>query len=86
LSRSPYPFTNLGRPSFRKYLADRAIVNAGLWLNRQGPCADFVLFPEADLVVSINANLLFNPFEDFSEQAFHVADLFLRAAGAGYLA
>lgn len=43
-SRSPYPFTKLGRPSFRKYLAGRAMVSPGLWLKRQGPWADFAVF------------------------------------------
>jgi serine beta-lactamase-like protein LACTB len=44
-----------------------------------GAMSFFVLFPEADLVVSINTNLLFNPFEDLTAEAYHVADLFLQA-------
>ncbi len=44
-----------------------------------GAMSFLVLFPEADLVVSLNTNLLFNPFENFSDEAFHIADLFLQA-------
>jgi len=31
-------------PILRKFFADRAMVNTGLWLNRQGPYADFAVF------------------------------------------
>jgi len=44
-----------------------------------GAMSFFVLFPEADLVVSINTNLHFNPFDDLYGEAFYIADLFLQA-------
>jgi hypothetical protein len=44
-----------------------------------GAMSFFVLFPETGMVVSMNANLLFTPFEDFSNEAIHIADLFLQA-------
>jgi hypothetical protein len=44
-----------------------------------GAMSFFVLFPETGMVVSMNANLLFAPFEDFSNEAIHIADLFLQA-------
>jgi CubicO group peptidase (beta-lactamase class C family) len=44
-----------------------------------GAMSFFVLFPETGMVVSINTNLLFNPFEDLSNEAIHIADLFLQA-------
>jgi serine beta-lactamase-like protein LACTB len=44
-----------------------------------GAMSFFVLFPEAGLVVSINSNLLMQPFTDFSGEAFYIADLFLRS-------
>jgi CubicO group peptidase (beta-lactamase class C family) len=47
-----------------------------------GAMSFFVLFPEADLVVSINSNLLMQPFTDFSGEAFYIADLFLRSEAA----
>lgn len=44
-----------------------------------GAMSFFVLFPEDGLVVSINSNLLIQPFTDFSGEAYFVADLFLQA-------
>ncbi len=44
-----------------------------------GAMSFFVLFPEEGLVVSINSNLLIQPFTDFSGEAYFVADLFLQA-------
>jgi serine beta-lactamase-like protein LACTB len=41
-----------------------------------GAMSFFVLIPEIDLVVSLNGNLLFEPFVDFAEQAYAVAELF----------
>lgn len=57
----------------------RAIHHGG---TANGAMSFFVLFPEADLVVSINANLLRQPFVDFSREAIYLADLFLGAEGA----
>jgi CubicO group peptidase (beta-lactamase class C family) len=39
-----------------------------------------VLIPEEGLIISIQANLLFQPFSDFSTEAYAIADLFLDAS------
>lgn len=43
-----------------------------------GAMSFFVLIPELDLVVSLQGNLTFDPFVDFAEAAYAVADLFAR--------
>ena len=43
-----------------------------------GAMSFFVLFPEEDLVVSINCNLLFTPFGELATEAYTIADLFLQ--------
>jgi serine beta-lactamase-like protein LACTB, mitochondrial len=45
-----------------------------------GAMSFFVLFPEVDLVLSININLHVNPFSDLYAEAFYIADLFLPPA------
>lgn len=57
----------------------RAVHHGG---TANGAMSFFVLFPEADLVVSINSNLLMQPFTDFSGEAFYIADLLLRPEAA----
>lgn len=47
-----------------------------------GAMSFFVLLPEAGLVVSMQGNLLFQPFTDFSTEAFAIAEMFLED-GAG---
>lgn len=42
----------------------------------QGAMSFFVLLPELDLVVALQSNLLFEPFEPFYLQALEIADLF----------
>jgi len=54
----------------------RAVHHGG---TAHGAMSFFVLFPEVDLVVSIQANLLVKPFEDFAAEAFRIADHFLAA-------
>lgn len=43
-----------------------------------GAMSFFVLFPEENLVVSINCNLLFTPFGELATEAYTIADLFLQ--------
>ncbi len=43
-----------------------------------GAMSFFVLFPDEGLVVSINSNLLIQPFTEFPGEAYFVADLFLQ--------
>ncbi len=57
----------------------RAVHHGG---TANGAMSFFVLFPEEELVVSINANLLAQPFVAFSSEAFYIADLFLRSETA----
>jgi len=42
-----------------------------------GAMSFFVILPEAGLVVSMQGNLLFQPFTDFSTEAFTIAEMFL---------
>jgi serine beta-lactamase-like protein LACTB, mitochondrial len=42
-----------------------------------GAMSFFVIFPESGLVVSMQGNLLFQPFTDFSNEAFMIAEMFL---------
>lgn len=58
-------------------LSGRELLAAHHGGTAHGAMSFFVLFPEADLVVSINTNLHFNPFDDLYEEAFYIADLFL---------
>lgn len=61
-------------------LSGRELLAAHHGGTAHGAMSFFVLFPEADLVVSINTNLHFNPFDDLYEEAFYIADLFLPPA------
>ncbi len=42
-----------------------------------GAMSFFVLFPEERLVVSLQSNLLFEPFTDFADQAYALAEIFV---------
>lgn len=42
-----------------------------------GSMSFLVLFPEEELVISMQSNLLFSPFDDFAAEVYALADLFL---------
>lgn len=47
-----------------------------------GAMSFFAVFPDDELVISLNSNLLFQPFNTFSKEAFAIAEMFLAESDA----
>lgn len=63
------------RREFARIGKELRVVHHGGTAN--GAMSFFMIIPEAQLVVSVQTNLLFEPFTDFSGEAFAIAEMFL---------